>query len=68
MLTLAPRERLRLRAADIDELLRFDDDYEAIANFAYSLAQKTIVHLYYEVLEKQYAKIMKRKMGKNKSP
>jgi len=48
--------------------LRFDDDYEAIANFAYRLAQKTIVHLYYEVLEKQYAKIMKRKMGKNKSP
>jgi hypothetical protein len=57
-----------VRAAHIDELLRFDDDYEAIANFAYRLAQKTIVDLYYEVLEKQYAKIMKRKMGKNKSP
>jgi len=55
-------------AANIDKLLRFDDDYEVIAHFAYRLAQKTIVHLYYEVLEKQYAKIMKRKMGKNKSP
>ena len=39
-------------------LLRFDDDYEAISTLAYRLAEKTMFYFYYEVVEKEFAKIM----------
>jgi hypothetical protein len=41
-----------------DGLLRFDDDYEAISTLGQRLAQKTMFHFYYDVIEKEFAKIM----------
>lgn len=39
-------------------LLRFDDDYEAIATLAYRIAQRAVAYFYYEQVEKEFTKIM----------
>ena len=45
-------------AANPTSLLRFDDDYEAIADLSYQLARRTMAYFYYNRIEKEFVKMM----------
>lgn len=52
--------------SDFDNVVRVDEDYEALSLVSYELARKTLGH-YYDAIEAQYMKIMEERKAKKQA-